>query len=359
MLTGSGTWPDDKGFLGDPAHSATGLVDVGARKFDPATGLFISVDPQLDPTKPQTMTGYTYAADNPVTDSDPTGMVTVDDNGDVVIHPYDGGGGSSCTEYCDGNIPIGRVPKHSAYSDGTYTNNGYVGYGHVTTRKKRSGGFHPLQFLASPLRKAAHFAYHDVLPVAAGVVAFAGCEWLTSPADTAGCIALGAGVYGYVNNAVATNQWNSSDDSKSAIDSMAFGYCVAGETATCGELSVDATMADYATDVHNTGEGGGDSLKTAERGLGYDVAGVGFGHTVDGLSQDALKADEASAAASVRRGPAGGSSAPLSATTEGAAAAAQKAPSAAYRATVKGLVYAANYEFGTITCANPLEPCAE
>ena len=93
MLTGTGTWPDNKGFLGDPAHSATGLVDVGARKFDPATGLFISVDPQLDPASPQTMTGYTYAADNPVTDSDPTGMVTVDDNGDVVIKPYDGGGG--------------------------------------------------------------------------------------------------------------------------------------------------------------------------------------------------------------------------------------------------------------------------
>ena len=72
-LTGSGTWPDNRTFLGDPCHSATGLVDVGARKFDPATGLFISVDPDLDAANPQTMTGYTYAADDPVTDSDPTG----------------------------------------------------------------------------------------------------------------------------------------------------------------------------------------------------------------------------------------------------------------------------------------------
>ncbi len=145
ILTGSGTWPDNNGFLGDPAHSATGLVDVGARKFDPATGLFISVDPELNATNPQTMTGYTYAADDPVTDSDPTGMVTVDDNGDVVIHPYDGGGGG-CSEYCDGNIPIGRVPRHSAYSDGTYTSNGYVGYGHVT--HKSGGELHPPGFLS-------------------------------------------------------------------------------------------------------------------------------------------------------------------------------------------------------------------
>jgi hypothetical protein len=112
-------------------------------------------------------------------------------------------------------------------------------------------------------------------------------------------------------------------------------------------------------DVHDSGDAGGDSLKKAESGLGYDVAGVGSGHTVDGLSEDALKADEASVAASERRGPAGGGSAPLSATTEGAAAAAEKAPSTAYRFMVKGLVGAANYEYGTIACAIPLQACPE
>ncbi len=75
MLNGSGTWPDNRAMLGDPYHSSTGLEDIGARKFNPVTGLFISVDPNLDPSEPQTMTGYTYAADNPVTNSDPSGLM--------------------------------------------------------------------------------------------------------------------------------------------------------------------------------------------------------------------------------------------------------------------------------------------
>ncbi len=73
-LAGTGTWPDDRGFLGDSAHPATGLADIGARKYDPSAGLFLSVDPVLSTANPQTMTGYTYSADNPITDSDPTGL---------------------------------------------------------------------------------------------------------------------------------------------------------------------------------------------------------------------------------------------------------------------------------------------
>ncbi len=75
VLNGSGIWPDNRTFLGDPSHSSSGLVDVGARKYNPATGLFISVDPNIDLGDPQTLAGYTYAADNPVTNSDPTGLM--------------------------------------------------------------------------------------------------------------------------------------------------------------------------------------------------------------------------------------------------------------------------------------------
>ncbi|WP_221351020.1 RHS repeat-associated core domain-containing protein [Streptomyces beigongshangae] len=70
---GSGTWPDDKAFLGKTADAATGLTHVGAREYDPLTGRFISVDPLLETDKQQTLNGYTYAANNPVTFSDPTG----------------------------------------------------------------------------------------------------------------------------------------------------------------------------------------------------------------------------------------------------------------------------------------------
>jgi RHS repeat-associated protein len=80
--TGPGTWPDQRSFLGDPVDGNTGLTDIGARQYDATTGRFISVDPELHPTQPQTLNGYTYAGDNPVTNSDPTGrMITVGQDG--------------------------------------------------------------------------------------------------------------------------------------------------------------------------------------------------------------------------------------------------------------------------------------
>ncbi|WP_086025944.1 RHS repeat-associated core domain-containing protein [Streptomyces viridochromogenes] len=67
-------WPDDKAFLGKPADESTGLTHVGAREYDPGIGQFISVDPLLEVDKHQTLNGYSYAVQNPLTHSDPTGM---------------------------------------------------------------------------------------------------------------------------------------------------------------------------------------------------------------------------------------------------------------------------------------------
>lgn len=69
-----GPWPDDKGFLGASADSASGLTHLGAREYDPSIGRFISVDPLLEVDKQQTLNGYTYGGQNPLTFSDPTGM---------------------------------------------------------------------------------------------------------------------------------------------------------------------------------------------------------------------------------------------------------------------------------------------
>ncbi|MER5431345.1 polymorphic toxin-type HINT domain-containing protein [Streptomyces sp. NPDC002588] len=69
------TWPDPtRSFLGKPQDTSTGYTDVGARKYDPTLGRFISADPVLEATSPQQLGGYTYAANNPVTNSDPTGL---------------------------------------------------------------------------------------------------------------------------------------------------------------------------------------------------------------------------------------------------------------------------------------------
>jgi len=106
VLNGSGTWLDNRTMLGDPSPASTGLVDIGARKYNPATGLFVSVDPNLDPTNPQTMTGYTYAADNPVTNSDPTGLMFMMDGG---------GGGCACSVPSRPSYYVPYVPYYQYY----------------------------------------------------------------------------------------------------------------------------------------------------------------------------------------------------------------------------------------------------
>ncbi|WP_406458757.1 hypothetical protein OG782_00120 [Streptomyces sp. NBC_00876] len=72
--TAPSTWPDDKGFLGNPADADTGLTHIGAREYDPASGRFLSVDPVLAPSDHESLNGYAYANNTPVTMSDPTGL---------------------------------------------------------------------------------------------------------------------------------------------------------------------------------------------------------------------------------------------------------------------------------------------
>ena len=84
LITG-GTWPGDHGFLNKSVNANTSLVDVGAREYDPVTGRFTSVDPVLAPDDPQQANGYAYADNNPLTNSDPSGLMFAMDG--------EGGGG--------------------------------------------------------------------------------------------------------------------------------------------------------------------------------------------------------------------------------------------------------------------------
>lgn len=80
---GRGTGPAitaGRGFLAAPVD-ASGLVQIGARHYDPAAGTFISVDPLLDPTLPAQFNAYVYSGNNPVTWSDPTGLAWQMDEG--------------------------------------------------------------------------------------------------------------------------------------------------------------------------------------------------------------------------------------------------------------------------------------
>ncbi len=73
--TATGAWPDTNGFLGKPTDTNTGLVIVGARNYDASLGRFISVDAIVETASPQQLNGYAYAGDNPVSQTDPSGLM--------------------------------------------------------------------------------------------------------------------------------------------------------------------------------------------------------------------------------------------------------------------------------------------
>jgi len=66
--------PGSHFFAGHRQQEETGLHYMQARWQDPVTGTFLSVDPLIVPTDPQSHTGYSYARNNPISFNDPTGM---------------------------------------------------------------------------------------------------------------------------------------------------------------------------------------------------------------------------------------------------------------------------------------------
>jgi RHS repeat-associated protein len=68
--TCEGTSTTPLGYDGQYTSSDTGLIYLRARNYDPATGQFLSVDPLA----PITGAPYNYAGDNPLNESDPTGL---------------------------------------------------------------------------------------------------------------------------------------------------------------------------------------------------------------------------------------------------------------------------------------------
>ncbi|MFD3411552.1 RHS repeat-associated core domain-containing protein [Streptomyces cyaneofuscatus] len=63
-----------RGFVGGTRDADTGLTQLGARPYDPATGRFLSVDPIVDYEQPGTINPCAYANNAPATFSDPDGL---------------------------------------------------------------------------------------------------------------------------------------------------------------------------------------------------------------------------------------------------------------------------------------------
>lgn len=79
------TWPGTKGYLGGTQDNQTGLTNEGAREYSPTLGRFLSRDSVLDGNgNPQAWNGYAYANNNPIDNSDPSGLCIAEDNGTCI-----------------------------------------------------------------------------------------------------------------------------------------------------------------------------------------------------------------------------------------------------------------------------------
>ncbi|MFS0729447.1 RHS repeat-associated core domain-containing protein [Curtobacterium sp. 1P10AnD] len=66
-------WSSTHGFLNKSESALTGLAQLGARAYDATLGRFLSVDPVFAPSNPQQDNGYSYSANSPITNADPSG----------------------------------------------------------------------------------------------------------------------------------------------------------------------------------------------------------------------------------------------------------------------------------------------
>src|SRR5206468_2213676 len=61
-------------FAGELYDSATGLYDLRAREYDPATGRFLSTDPLAPDLSEPSLSAYVYASQRPTLYIDPSGL---------------------------------------------------------------------------------------------------------------------------------------------------------------------------------------------------------------------------------------------------------------------------------------------
>jgi RHS repeat-associated protein len=158
------SWPGDEGFTGGTADTATGLTNLGAREYSPATASFISPDPLLTPADPQDLNAYAYASDNPSTFSDPSGQMMLCGGycGGSSTGGSSGSGGSS-TGSSPGNSGGNSGGGSDLGSSGGLGSGGGGGCGYIGCGVTPLGSPPPLQAILQPVLKPAPKPVHEVI----------------------------------------------------------------------------------------------------------------------------------------------------------------------------------------------------
>jgi RHS repeat-associated protein len=80
-----------RGFTGHEHLPEVGLIHMNGRGFDPLLGRFLSVDPFIQsPTNTQSINPYSYIFNNPLSGTDPTGYISIQDEIDYVARDTSG-----------------------------------------------------------------------------------------------------------------------------------------------------------------------------------------------------------------------------------------------------------------------------
>ncbi|MFD7933401.1 polymorphic toxin-type HINT domain-containing protein [Streptomyces sp. NPDC059755] len=136
------SWLDNRGFLNAPDNANTGLTQLGARQYDPTLGRFASLDPLFEATDDQQLAGYSYAAGNPITHSDPSGLCAGPDcptrNCPSCLNSTPGNKVSTNAAMRD-EPGSGSTPTNTVASKGGTANSGGGGHEHWSSVSHKSG----------------------------------------------------------------------------------------------------------------------------------------------------------------------------------------------------------------------------
>jgi RHS repeat-associated protein len=225
------TWIDNRTFLNDVSDPATSLTDIGARWYDPTTGTFISLDPLLEIASPLQLNGYTYASDNPVSESDPTGL-----SGPMIT---DGGNGGGCAP---------SIPGCPGYSDqGNSGGEPKTGTAHAGSGSTSdSNGYRPppnlchvdlLACYQTPLQLNEDTPQHDN-----------GLNWTPKPVE---CVATEFGLL--ICASLASGDTSDESETTSVSGAAEEGIerllALAGDSSDCVDPDECAAAARYARDL--------------------------------------------------------------------------------------------------------------
>ncbi|NAS20650.1 DNRLRE domain-containing protein [Herbidospora sp. NEAU-GS84] len=231
----------DLGFLGKIEDESTGLTHIGARYYDPTIGKFISVDPLLDFRKPQWANPFSYAGNNPIGMSDPTGLYSDAGNEQsnrTFREEYNGDGTRKNTrqraavkeskERRQQNIRENKDNETKRKPDPAPTPPKEQPKPVAAEEEEESGGL--WGWIADNAS--------TIVSTAAGIAATTGCLALTAGAGSVGCMALGGAVAGLVSYTMDTPSEQQS--LLGAVGSMAIG---AGTAVVGGVLLSKAAGA--------------------------------------------------------------------------------------------------------------------